>query len=112
MAQRNRLTYSVGLVSYPEIPSLALAKRQEEAAGPVLNIHFCKEEEFCLPSTPRGATAQEIRVECFFPADSATELFFQPDAKRYRRPVSCRNGVIIETYDCQNQKYRAKLEIF
>jgi transcriptional regulator with XRE-family HTH domain len=72
------------LMSYPGMPSFADADWLEEPAGPVLNIHFRKGETSLLMfttiaclGTPQDVTVQEIRIECFFPADAATERFFR-----------------------------------
>ena len=72
------------LLSYPGIPSLAEAHWLEEPAGPVLNIHFRRAEAslrvfttITTLGTPQDVTVQEIRIECFFPADAATERFFR-----------------------------------
>ncbi len=72
------------LLSYPGISSLAEAHWLEEPAGPVLNIQFRKGDDSLLMfttittlGTPQDVTVQEIRIECFFPADAATERFFR-----------------------------------
>ena len=72
------------LLSYPGIPSLAEARWLEEPAGPVLNIHFRNGDEslrmfttITTLGTPQDVTVQEIRIECFFPADDETERFFR-----------------------------------
>ena len=75
------------LSSYPAVPSLAKARWIEEPAGPVLNIHFRKDATdlrlfttITTLGTPQDVTLQEIRIECFFPADAPTERFFRNQA--------------------------------
>jgi transcriptional regulator with XRE-family HTH domain len=72
------------LSTYPGTPSLAMARWAEEPVGPVLNIHFRKNETslrmfttITTLGTPQDVTLQEIRIECFFPADAETERFFR-----------------------------------
>jgi transcriptional regulator with XRE-family HTH domain len=72
------------LSAYPAAPSLADARWMEEPVGPVLNIHFRKGETslrlfttITTLGTPQDVTLQEIRIECFFPADKETERFFR-----------------------------------
>jgi transcriptional regulator with XRE-family HTH domain len=72
------------LSTYPGLPSLAEARWLEEPAGPVLNIHFRKAgtslklfTTITTVGTPQDVTLQEIRIECFFPADKETDQFFR-----------------------------------
>jgi transcriptional regulator with XRE-family HTH domain len=72
------------LGSYPALPSLADAHWLDEPAGPVLDIHFRKDgaslrlfTTITTLGTPQDVTLQEIRIECFFPADPDTERFFR-----------------------------------
>jgi hypothetical protein len=50
----------------------------------VLPIHFRRNDTslrlfttIATLGTPRDVTVQEIRIECFFPADDATETVFR-----------------------------------
>jgi transcriptional regulator with XRE-family HTH domain len=72
------------LLAYPGIPSLAETHWLEEPVGPVLNIHFRNGGEslrmfttITTLGTPQDITVQEIRIECFFPADDAAEAYFR-----------------------------------
>jgi hypothetical protein len=72
------------LLSYPDVSMLAQARWQDASPEPVLNIHFCKDgislQMFTMIATlgtPQSVTAQEIRVEMFFPANGGTEAFFR-----------------------------------
>lgn len=67
------------LQSYPGVPRIADVPAAEHAGAPVLSIRFVK-DAICLElfttlatlGTPQDVTVQEIRVECFFPANQAT----------------------------------------
>jgi transcriptional regulator with XRE-family HTH domain len=67
------------LMGYADVPRLTDAPAIEEAQEPVLAIHFRKGATalrlfttLATLGTPQDVTAQEIRIECFFPADAAT----------------------------------------
>src|SRR5262249_7547966 len=83
------------LIAYPEIPALSQAALPETSPGPVLAIHFRKGETslrlfttIATLGTPQDVTLQEIRIECFFPADGPTAETFRrwaavaPSARR------------------------------
>jgi transcriptional regulator with XRE-family HTH domain len=71
------------LLGYPGVPRLSELPVIDEAQGPVLAIHFAKDDTalrlfttLATLGTPQDVTVQEIRIECFFPADAASgELF-------------------------------------
>ena len=72
------------LTAYPGIPALAAIPLPETPAGPVLAIHFRKGETslrlfttIATLGTPQDVTVQEIRIECFFPADEPTAATFR-----------------------------------
>lgn len=72
------------LLAYPDLPALYEALPPEEAKAPVLPIDFKKgDTAFRLFSTiatlgtPLDVTLQEIRVECFFPADEDSAALFR-----------------------------------
>jgi len=72
------------LTAYPGIPALAAIALPETPAGPVLAIHFRKGETslrlfttIATLGTPQDVTLQEIRIECFFPADEPTAATFR-----------------------------------
>jgi hypothetical protein len=55
----------------------------EELQPPVLAMHFRKGEislrlftTIATLGTPQDVTVQELRIECFFPADEATSQVF------------------------------------
>jgi transcriptional regulator with XRE-family HTH domain len=71
------------LVSYPGVPPLSRVAPLETHT-PVLNIHFRKGDTtlrvfttIATLGTPQDVTLQEIRIECFFPADDASATLFR-----------------------------------
>jgi transcriptional regulator with XRE-family HTH domain len=72
------------LLAYPDVPRIGELPAIEEAQGPVLAMHFSKGGRslklfttLATLGTPQDITAQEIRIECFFPADAATAALFK-----------------------------------
>jgi transcriptional regulator with XRE-family HTH domain len=72
------------LLAYPDVRGLAQSLAIDERHEPVLAIHFRKGETnlklfttIATLGTPQDITLQEIRIECFFPADAATEETFR-----------------------------------
>jgi transcriptional regulator with XRE-family HTH domain len=72
------------LLAYPGVPALSHVPALEELPSPVLAMHFRKgQTSLCLFTTiatlgtPQDVTVQELRIECFFPADEATSQVFK-----------------------------------
>jgi len=72
------------LLAYPGVPRISEAPSLDELQGPVLPIHFAKGATslrlfttLATLGTPQDVTAQEIRIECFFPADTASADVFK-----------------------------------
>jgi transcriptional regulator with XRE-family HTH domain len=72
------------LLAYPGLPALSRARVPEDARAPVLAIEFRKGETalslfttIATLGTAHDVTLQEIRIECFFPADDATAAWFR-----------------------------------
>jgi transcriptional regulator with XRE-family HTH domain len=72
------------LLAYPGVPSLSHVPALEEAPLPVLAMHFRKGQTalrlfttIATLGTPQDVTVQELRIECFFPADEATSQVFK-----------------------------------
>ncbi len=72
------------LLGYPGIPALWQVPLLEAPPGPVLAIHFRKGgtslhlfTTIATLGTPQDVTLQEIRIECFFPADEQTAQTFR-----------------------------------
>jgi transcriptional regulator with XRE-family HTH domain len=72
------------LLAYPGVPALSDVPALEELPSPVLTMHFRKEETslrlfttIATLGTPQDVTVQELRIECFFPADEATAQVFK-----------------------------------
>jgi transcriptional regulator with XRE-family HTH domain len=75
------------LLAYPGVPSLAQAPTLEDPQAPVLAIHFRKEAislrlftTIATLGTPQDVTVQEIRIECFFPADDESARLLREGA--------------------------------
>jgi transcriptional regulator with XRE-family HTH domain len=67
------------LTAYPGLPALSQAPLPEEPRAPVLTLHFRKGgtslrffTTIATLGTAHDVTLQEIRIECFFPADDDT----------------------------------------
>lgn len=77
------------LLAYPGVPRIAEAPVMDEPRSPVLAIHFAKGDTslqlfttLATLGTPQDVTVQEIRIECFFPADEATAATLEAWATR------------------------------
>jgi transcriptional regulator with XRE-family HTH domain len=67
------------LLSYPAVQAILHSGHEAAAAGPVLAMQFRKGDislqlftTIATLGTPRDITLQELRIECFFPADDDT----------------------------------------
>ncbi len=72
------------LLAYPGVPALSQAVPLAEGHAPVLTMDFRKGEcslrvftTIATLGTPQDVTLQEIRIECFFPADEETARHFR-----------------------------------
>ena len=72
------------LLAYPGVPALSQAVPLGEDRAPVLTMDFRKGETtlrvfttIATLGTPQDVTLQEIRIECFFPADEETARSFR-----------------------------------
>jgi len=72
------------LKAYEGVPSRTDVARMNPDRGPVLPMHFRKDEvsirlftTIATLGTPQDVTLQELRVECFFPMDDATADAFE-----------------------------------
>jgi transcriptional regulator with XRE-family HTH domain len=72
------------LMAYPGVPRLSQMHPVGGAPESVLSIHFAKGATLlklfttiATLGTPQDVTAQEIRIECFFPADTVTANHFK-----------------------------------
>ncbi len=77
------------LLAFPGLPALYEALPPHEAKAPVLAIDFRKGETafrlfttIATLGTPLDVTLQEIRVECFFPADAPSRALLHAWAAR------------------------------
>ena len=72
------------LLAYPDVPGVSEIPSMADAEEPVLTMQFRKGETslnlfttIATLGTARDVTVQEIRIECFFPADAATAETFR-----------------------------------
>jgi hypothetical protein len=72
------------LLAHPGVPPLIHVPALEEPPAPVLVMHFCKDQTslrlfttIATLGTPQDVTVQELRIECFFPADADTSQVFR-----------------------------------
>jgi transcriptional regulator with XRE-family HTH domain len=72
------------LLAYPGVPALSHVPALEDAPLPALAMHFRKGQTalrlfttIATLGTPQDVTVQELRIECFFPADSETSQVFK-----------------------------------
>ena len=79
------------LMANPGLPALSQVVPPAEGRAPVLTMHFRKGDTslrvfttIATLGTPHDVTLQEIRIECFFPADEAT-------ARRFREWAAARS---------------------
>ena len=82
------------LLAFPGVPALSRGLPPEEETAPVLGIHFRRDETslrlfttITTLGTPHDVTLQEIRIECFFPADDATARVFHGWAALVGQPA-------------------------
>jgi hypothetical protein len=79
------------LLSYPDVPPTWRSPNWESLHAPVLTVDLAKDDlvlsfftTITTLGTPHDITLQELRLECFFPADEATERNIEalkPDAR-------------------------------
>jgi transcriptional regulator with XRE-family HTH domain len=72
------------LLAYPGVPALSHVPALEELPSPVLAMHFRKGQTslrlfttIATLGTPQDVTVQELRIECFFPADEVSSQVFK-----------------------------------
>ena len=77
------------LLAYADAPRISDIPAIDETPEPVLSLHFRKGDTelklfttLATLGTPQDVTVQEIRIECFFPADEATAGVFKAWAER------------------------------
>jgi transcriptional regulator with XRE-family HTH domain len=67
------------IMAYPGLPAEWRMPRQVSASSPVMTMHLAKDDyrlaffsTFTTLAMPMDAALQQIKIECFFPADDAT----------------------------------------
>lgn len=75
------------LLKYPDVAGLLQMPTIDGATAPVLAMRFVKHgiplalfTTLATLGTPQDVTLQEVRIECFFPADAATTAHFRKQA--------------------------------
>jgi hypothetical protein len=70
------------VLAYPDVPTRFAALNALDAATPVVNLHLRKGDlslrffsAISFIGRARDITLQNLKVECFFPGDDATEQF-------------------------------------
>ena len=70
------------LLDYPGVPSRFRAVSAMAAEPPIINLHLRKGDlaltffsAVSFIGRARDITLQDLKIECFFPADAATEQF-------------------------------------
>jgi transcriptional regulator with XRE-family HTH domain len=83
------------VLAYPEVPRAWQIPNWEAPHEPLLTVVLAKDDrvlQFLTTittfGTPHDITLQELRVECFFPADEATERLLQTWIHHGARPAS------------------------
>jgi transcriptional regulator with XRE-family HTH domain len=87
------------LLACKDVRSAMNGPMPEGARAPVLPMHFRKGDTtlalfttIATLGTPQNITAQELRVECFFPLDDSTERVLQAWASKARRVRSAKKA--------------------
>jgi transcriptional regulator with XRE-family HTH domain len=87
------------LLAYPGVPALSHVPALEEPPSPVLAMHFRQGQTslrlfttIATLGTPQDVTVQELRIECFFPADQATAQVFKDWATQASREPGITHG--------------------
>ena len=85
------------LLAYKGVRSVMKAPATEQAQGPVLPMHFRKGKTslalfttIATLGTPQDMTAQELRVESFFPMDDETAKVLRAWAPKRRGRIGAR----------------------
>ncbi|MEO1125005.1 MAG: helix-turn-helix transcriptional regulator [Cyanobacteria bacterium J06639_16] len=72
------------LLSYPDVADCWHQKTTEIWQAPILTVAFSKDQQtmsffstIATLGTPYDITLQELRIECFFPADAATDALLK-----------------------------------
>jgi transcriptional regulator with XRE-family HTH domain len=85
------------LLAYPGVSAALGLPLPEHGSGPVLALHFRKQETtlalftaIATLGTPQNVTAQELRVESFFPMDADSARIFHTWAGPSPRPAQPR----------------------
>lgn len=83
------LAYIEEVMAYPDVPASFRKVRFEERPSPILTVDYIVGGKslsvfttIATLGTPQDITLQEVRVECFFPADDRSNALFKSLAAR------------------------------
>jgi transcriptional regulator with XRE-family HTH domain len=83
------------LLAYPGVPSRWSVPDPTIAMPPLVSMHLRKDDlsltffsMITMMGTPRDVTLQQLKIECFFPADAATEQLARRLASASPQPVA------------------------
>ena len=83
------LAFIEEVMSYPDVPQSFRRLRFEERPSPVLTLDYVVGGKslsvfttIATLGTPQDVTLQEVRIECFFPADERSDALFRSLAAR------------------------------
>ena len=78
------LAYIEEIMAYPDVPASFRKVRFEERPSPILTVDYIVGGKalsvfttIATLGTPQDITLQEVRVECFFPADDRSDALFK-----------------------------------
>ena len=84
------LAFIEEIMAYPDVPASFRKLRFEDRPQPVLTIDFVVGARtlsvfttIATLGTPQDITLQEVRIECFFPADERSDALFRSLAARH-----------------------------
>jgi len=83
------------LLAYPGVPARWSVPDPTVAMPPLVSMHLRKDDlsltffsMITTMGTPRDVTLQQLKIECFFPADAATEQLARSLASSAPRPIA------------------------
>jgi hypothetical protein len=78
------LAYIEEIMAYPDVPASFRKLRFEDRPPPVLTVDYIVGGKslsvfttIATLGTPQDITLQEVRIECFFPADDRSDALFR-----------------------------------
>jgi hypothetical protein len=91
----NMMSLRDQLLAYPGVPSRWSVPDPTLTMPPLVSMHLRKDDlsltffsMITTMGTPRDVTLQQLKIECFFPADAATEQLARSLASAAPRPIA------------------------